>query len=403
MLPNSQLRILEERPLETPTEIQALEQVSAELKSHMKQELIDHFSGMLQKQYGITPKQQSCMYRTPYPFGYDQIPFSPIFKVPDFTKFSGQDETSTMEHITRFIIQCGQVGNIDSLRIRLFSSSLSGPAFSWFTSLPANSIIKWSDLEQQFHNYFFSSIHEMKITDLTRLKTRNDEIVAGFVQRFKQVRNKFYSLNLGDKQLAELAFQGLLPTLREKYASHDFESLSQLVSRMSQEITKSYEPRKNFHKKVSYVDYSDSEDEDNLIGLTEWVKGKKKVSCPFGKKELGKFCFDITKADKIFDLLLQQGQIKLSQFHTIPSVEELKRMKYCKWHNATSHDTNDCKIFRQWIQSAIEQGRLKFEIPTKAEKPMKIDQHPFPTNIVEVSSKDTSRVKLLTSDSAQNK
>jgi hypothetical protein len=46
--------------------------------------------------------------------------------------------------------------------------------FSWFTSLPTNSIIKWSDLEQQFHNYFFSGINEMKITDLTRLKQRND-------------------------------------------------------------------------------------------------------------------------------------------------------------------------------------------------------------------------------------
>jgi hypothetical protein len=38
----------------------------------------------------------------------------------------------------------------------------------------------------------------------------------------------------------------------------------------------------------------------------------------------------------------------------IPSTEELNRMKYCKWHNAMSHDTNDCKIFRQQIQSAIE-------------------------------------------------
>jgi hypothetical protein len=34
---------------------------------------------------------------------------------------------------------------------------------------------------------------------------------------------------------------------------------------------------------------------------------------------------------------------------------------------------------------------------------MKIEQHPFPTTTVDVSSKDTSRVKLLTSDSAQNK
>jgi hypothetical protein len=149
---------------------------------------------------------------------------------------------------------------------------------------------------------------------------------------------------------------------------------------MSQETAKSYEPRRNFQKKVSYVDYSDLEDEDNMIRLAEWVKGKKTVSCPIGKKELEKFGFDITKADRIFDLLLQQG-------HTIPSPEELKRMKYCKWHNATLHDTNDCNIFRQQIQSAIEQERLKFETPTKAEKPMKIDLHPFLTNSVEVSSK----------------
>jgi hypothetical protein len=95
------------------------------------------------------------------------------------------------------------------------------------------------------------------------------------------------------------------------------------------------------------VDYSNSEDEDNMVGHAEWVKGKKTVSCPFGKKEPEKFDFDITKADNIFDLLLQQGQIKLSQFHTIPSPEKLKRMKYCKWHNAISHDTNDCRVFRQ--------------------------------------------------------
>jgi hypothetical protein len=225
----------------------------------------------------------------------------------------------------------------------------------------------------------------VKITDLTSLKQRNDETVVGFVQRFRVVRNKCYSLDLRNKQLAELAFQVLLPTLREKYASHDFKS--QLVSRMSQETAKSYEPRRNFQKKVSYVDYSDSEDEDKMIGLTEWDKGKKTISCPFGKKEPEKFSFDITKSNKIFDLLLQLGKIKLSQFHTIPSADELKRMKYCKWHNTTSHDTVDCKIFKQQIQSVIEQGRLEFKTPTKAEKLMKIDQHPFQTNTVEVSSK----------------
>jgi hypothetical protein len=42
-------RILEERPPETQAEFQAIEQVATELKSHMKQELIDHLLETLLK------------------------------------------------------------------------------------------------------------------------------------------------------------------------------------------------------------------------------------------------------------------------------------------------------------------------------------------------------------------
>jgi len=102
-------------------------------------------------------------------------------------------------------------------------------------------------------------------------------------------------------------------------------------------------------------------DEELVIGLVEWVKSKKAMSYPFGQKEPEKFAFDITKADRIFDFLLQEGQIKLSPNHVIPSEEELKNIKYCKWHNATSHSTNECKVFREQLQSAIESGRIKFD------------------------------------------
>jgi hypothetical protein len=52
--PNPQSRTLEERPPETPSaEMQAIEQISAELKSHLKEdELIDHLPETLQKQFG---------------------------------------------------------------------------------------------------------------------------------------------------------------------------------------------------------------------------------------------------------------------------------------------------------------------------------------------------------------
>ena len=142
----------------------------------------------------------------PYPSAYDQIPLPHKYKLPDFTKFSGQGEVSTVEHVNRFIMQCGEAAHTDALKVRLFSMSLSGSAFTWFTTLPANSILFWADLEKQFHQFFYSSVCEMKLTDLTNLRQRNDESVAAFIQRFRDVKNRCYSLVLSDQQLAEIAF-----------------------------------------------------------------------------------------------------------------------------------------------------------------------------------------------------
>jgi len=57
---------------------------------------------------------------------------------------------------------------------------------------------------------------------------------------------------------------------------------------------------------VSFVDEetSSNSDEEPVIGLAEWVKNKKPMSCAFGHKEPEKFAFDITKANTIFDFLL---------------------------------------------------------------------------------------------------
>ena len=64
------------------------------------------------------------------------------------------------------------------------------------------------------------------------------------------------------------------------------------------------------------------------------------------------------------------------------------------------HSTCECRVFRREIQSAIEAGRIKFDAP---EKPMKIDGHPFPTNMVELKENDTDEgIKILTSGRAKH-
>jgi len=104
-----------------------------------------------------------------------------------------------VEHINRFILQCGEAANQDPLRVWLFSMSLSGSAFAWFTALPANSILYWADLEKQLHQFFFSGVTELKLIDLTSLRQRNDESVSPFIQRFRDVKNRCYSLVLSDQ------------------------------------------------------------------------------------------------------------------------------------------------------------------------------------------------------------
>ena len=110
------------------------------------------------------------MYKTPYPAAYDQLPLPHKYMLPDFTKFSGQGEVSIVEHIDILIMQYGEAAQNDTLKVRLFSMSLSGSAFTWFTMLPANSILFLADLEKQFHQFFYSGIEEMKLTDLTNLR-----------------------------------------------------------------------------------------------------------------------------------------------------------------------------------------------------------------------------------------
>jgi hypothetical protein len=111
---------------------------------------------------------------------------------------------------------------------------------------------------------------------------------------------------------------------------------------------------------VGVVDESLTNDDESEVCVAKLVdapKGKP-INCSFlkpklGKKEEMRFTFNVSKCDKLFDVLLQNNVIKLKGGHMIPTVEQLSRKKYCKWHDLFSHITNECNYFRWQIQSAL--------------------------------------------------
>jgi hypothetical protein len=104
---------------------------------------------------------------------------------------------------------------------------------------------------------------------------------------------------------------------------------------------------------VNCVSKESSSEEDNEVCVVEWVDTPKEkpVSCSFlrpnpDKKDEVKFTFDVSKCDKLFDVLAQGGGvIRLSEGHVVPSTERLAKRKYCKWHDSYSHSTNYCNYF----------------------------------------------------------
>jgi hypothetical protein len=101
---------------------------------------------------------------------------------PDFVKFNGEDNRTTWEHVSQYLAQLGKVGLIDALKVRLFSLSLTGTAFSWFSSLSPNSIDSWQQLERKFQDHFCCPENELKLLDLTSVRQARDESVNDFVR-----------------------------------------------------------------------------------------------------------------------------------------------------------------------------------------------------------------------------
>ena len=69
----------------------------------------------------------------------------------DFSLLSGEDGQSTLEHIAKFTVQYGELANYENLyhfKIRLFPNSLTWATFTWYTTLPRNSIQSCQEMER---------------------------------------------------------------------------------------------------------------------------------------------------------------------------------------------------------------------------------------------------------------
>jgi hypothetical protein len=148
-----------------------------------------------------------------------------------------------------------------------------------FSSLALNSIDAWDQLEQKFHDHFFSGRYQLKLTDLTLVRQSKEESVSDYLKRFKEVKNRCFNLTLTDSDLADLASRGLRPTIRDR-----LEGSNVLVRCMAQELklNKEKEHSKPRWSNVHMIEYdTDSSDDENEVYVAEflWPSKSRASSC----------------------------------------------------------------------------------------------------------------------------
>ncbi|KAK1630125.1 hypothetical protein QYE76_004440 [Lolium multiflorum] len=321
---------------------------------------VDEITAIMRDKFGILPKKRMIGYSKPYPNDYDLIPLPPKYRLPDFTKFSGSEGTSSIEHVSRYLAQLGMVSASDELRVRFFSQSLTGPAFGWYTSLLPNSVRTWKQLEEQFHEQYHSEATEASLADLTQVRQRRGETVSEYIR-------------------------GLSAPLKDLTFQAEYSSLAHMVQKLTAYEQRHPELYQDKYKRVALIETDEDEDfeGDQEVAVAEWTRGAKPVSCKWVKQPgpAKGFDFDLSKTEQIFDLLLKEKQLKLPEGHKIPTPQEMNGKPYCKWYHTFTHATNDCKVLRGQIQMAIEQGRLLF-----GQFAMRVDTQPFPeVNMVDLS------------------
>jgi hypothetical protein len=77
-------------------------------------------------------------------------------------------------------------------------------------------------LEQKFDDYFYNGESKLRLSHLAAVKQKYNETVTEYMRRFREAKNKCYSLTIGERDLVELAFAGLTTSLKDRMEGQEF-------------------------------------------------------------------------------------------------------------------------------------------------------------------------------------
>ncbi|KAK1683824.1 hypothetical protein QYE76_044672 [Lolium multiflorum] len=153
--------------------------------------------------------------------------------------------------------------------------SLTGPAFGWYTVATRFSP-DGSNSKSSFTCNITPRLPRLALPISRRCGEARRNGVE-YIQRFRTVRNRCYSVRLNEKEVVELAALGLAAPLKDLALQADYNSLAHMVQKLTlyeQRHPELYQD-KFIKRPITLVETAEVEDpEDQEVAVAEWARGQ---------------------------------------------------------------------------------------------------------------------------------
>ncbi|KAJ1399321.1 Retrotransposon gag domain [Sesbania bispinosa] len=263
----------------------------------------------------------------PYPSGYQP---------PTFRKFDGTE--STREHLMSFLDDLGVHIDNANLRLKEFSKSLSGRAFTWYSKLRPSSIKAWEELAVEFCSKFLEEEGVLHIMDLGRVKQKSGEGLVTFIKRYRD-RALQCKETLPE---ADLVY-GCIKNIED--GSQIFLSLGGITTFVE------------LMRKAA----------DVAEAMKRQDRGKRKTfrggpspgkSVPYNTEDLPTIPLARPQVCQLVEEWLKDGTLRVKMVKPPLKKEQYDNPTYCILHRTNTHTTIDCWTVRRAFERQVRLGKV---------------------------------------------
>lgn len=165
-------------------------------------------------------------HQPPYPAATQRIPLPKGYTSPTFTLYDGTG--NAREHVSRFLEALGEHEHNHVVRLKEFSKSLKGRAYTWYNNIAPGTINNWGEMINAFYMKYFFVSEQVTLFDLGRMFQRVSENPNDYVKRFRVQALDCHDPNVMEQQLVDLCINDMIPVYKALLENLRFQTFSEL-------------------------------------------------------------------------------------------------------------------------------------------------------------------------------